>query len=214
MEIKQFTYRKPNESELTPLNLSDITTIYLHHTSNYNGIFKDTDYHLDSKKWTWNGYGYYLDDNNIWEVRGFKFMNAGVSGYNHCSVNIVCKGNYDTNELSRKYIDRLKWLIKELIPQLPSLKYIRPHRHDYPTTCPGYKFPLHEFNLTNLKKELEGESMLSKELSQKIADLEQRIVKVEELYVELAKSLKKETDRVSDGFKKFQPIFSWFRTKK
>ena len=114
MEIIDYIYRKPNFIEHLRISPSLIDTINIHHTSNYNSIDTNTNYHIDSKKWAWNGYGYYISKGLIYKIRGMEYQNAATRGHNHHTVNITIEGNYDVHTLSD--IDRkaLEWLIEYL----------------------------------------------------------------------------------------------------
>ena len=133
-----FQYRNP----LTPLNLSNIQYIVVHHaeavTASPEEIHK---WHLNNG---WSGFGYneYIrKDGTVYIGRGDN-VGAQCLGYNSISYGICCEGNYDVENIMPKeqqasLVERLKYHKQ----RLANLKKIVGHRDLYATDCPGNYFP-------------------------------------------------------------------------
>jgi hypothetical protein len=143
MQIIDYTYRKPKY--LDPISPTQIDTIVMHNTSNYNSIDTNTDYHIDHNAWNWNGYGYYLVRGLIYKVRGMEYQNAAVRGHNHHTVNIAIEGNYDIDHLTEVNIKALEWLIGHLKKENDNIQYVKGHRNFNNTSCPGKNIDTNKF---------------------------------------------------------------------
>lgn len=157
MQIKEYTYRKPDY--LNSNDLKNITSIAIHHTSNNNDINVNTDYHMDHNGWTWNGYGYVVEDGVPYKVRGYEYQNAAVKGYNDKVVSIAVKGNYNTSIPSQKDIEAVQYIIDHVKSKVPSINNIHGHNFWNDTTCPGKLFPTKTLKVNKVeyvtKQELE-----------------------------------------------------------
>lgn len=145
MNIIDYTYRKPSWIEHLRISLTSIDTIVVHNTGNYNSIDTNTTYHIDTKKWSWNGYGFYISKGLIYKVRGMEYQNAAVRGHNHHTVNIAIEGNYDVNTLSNIDKKALEWLIVHLKKENDNIKHVKGHRDFNETSCPGKNINTNSF---------------------------------------------------------------------
>lgn len=148
MEIIKYMYRRPQYLDTN--RLEQIDSIAVHHTGNDNSIDTNTDYHMDSNGWAWNGYNYYLVNDEIYEVRGFNFKGAGVKHENHHVISIAVQGNYNTKIPSQNVIDNLQWLCNHLKQKVPSIKEINGHNKWNQTSCPGRYFPIQKIKLNEI----------------------------------------------------------------
>lgn len=145
MEIIPWKYRKPSQKLLDNIkfeDLSKIDSIAWHNTANNNNIYVNTDYHMDTKSWLWLGYGYYIRDGKIYEVRGYQYQNAGVGGHNNHIISCVIEGDYDTRIPSQENIECAIWLTKYLKSKLASIVNVEGHNFWNNTICPGKLFPI------------------------------------------------------------------------
>lgn len=157
MEIKKYKYRFPNY--LTLNNLKLIDSIAIHHTGNDNSIDVNTDYHMDVNDWLWLGYNYYIENDTVYEVRGYKFKGASVAHNNEHILSIAVEGNYNTKIPTQKTLDLLQQLCDYLKAEVPTIKNIGGHNKWNDTDCPGRFFPIKKIKLNDVqfatKQELE-----------------------------------------------------------
>ena len=158
INIEEYTYRR-DLNKLSLLNPNHIDSIALHHmahpTHNLNQV---TDWHLDGNKWSWCGYGYWIGfDGKIYEVRGHKYMNAGVMSHNGHIVSVGLQGDYSSgNPMPSAQYDSTVKLVHYLKSQLQNAKTVDVHSRWNYTTCAGKYFPL-DYIKNDLKKyELQG----------------------------------------------------------
>ena len=205
MQIIDYTYRKPKY--LDPISPTQIDTIVIHNTSNYNSIDTNTDYHIDKKAWNWNGYGYYLVRGLIYKIRGMEYQNAAVRGHNHHTVNIAVEGNYDIHTLS--VVDRkaLEWLIGYLKKENDNIKHVKGHRNFNQTSCPGRNIDTNKFVKFLEKKDDKYDILLQDneflirnniELIAEVERLDKLIRKEREKYDELKKIYKEKVKELQD----------------
>lgn len=154
MKIKEYAYRKPSNLKLNDLSLLD--TIVWHHSKDEGTMNGHTDYHMDKKKWSWNGYGYVVDSLTTWKVRGVEFMNAGVYEHNHHTVSCMIIGDFNKGYPEWYEFMRAVALTIQLQTQYPQLKYIKQHNDFGGTECPGRYFDLEllKFYVNILKNRL------------------------------------------------------------
>jgi len=143
IETNRFTFK----STLTPLNLSKVTNLTLHHmahaTASADMVHK---WHLD-RGWLGIGYNYFITfDGRIIECRGLN-LGAHASGFNSVSIGIGFQGDYQNVNTSMpdEQFNAGMWLIKKLMNDIPTINNINGHRDLMSTTCPGQNFPLVEF---------------------------------------------------------------------
>ena len=175
MEINKYNYRRGGY--LTPLDLSKIDSIAIHHTENDNSIDVNTDYHMDVNKWSWLGYNYYIAHGVIYEVRGYKYKAAGVKHENHHVMSIAVQGNYDIKIPSQKDMDALQYLCDYLKAKVPSIKNIKGHNHWNQTSCPGKLFPIKTLKLNN------NDYVTKQQLDSELKKIKQDIRKLKEVLI-------------------------------
>lgn len=163
MKIVEWEYRKDTQRP-SKLDLNKVNTLFLHHTSNNNGIKIDTDYQVDHNGYYGLGYNFYYDHDidTLYVARGLEYEGAHTRGFNN-HLGLAIKGNYDKESMSNEKIEKIENVIKYIFELVPTLTQIKGHKEVYNTSCPGSKFPLTHFKslsyLTNeteeLKKEIE-----------------------------------------------------------
>ena len=157
-------HKIPNQiikGKLTPLNLSKVTGIALHHMAQDKWSVKDVEaYHVYSNKWIAIGYNYWIDfDGTIYEGRGLN-VGAHIEGFNSTTIGIGFRGNFQsgtnigltkmTDEQFNAGIDLINWL-KE---KIPTIKKVGGHKDFAPSQCPGNTFPLAEM-ISGKRREVE-----------------------------------------------------------
>jgi hypothetical protein len=153
MQIIDYTYRKPKFLKSLEISASNIDTIGLHNTGNNNDIKMNTDYHIDTKKWAWLGYSFYIEKGKIYRIRGMEHQDAGIKGHNWHTVNIAIEGNYNKDYISKQDMKALEWLIRYLKEKNPHIKYIKGHNSFSNTSCPGKNIDV-ELIIANTQKEV------------------------------------------------------------
>jgi hypothetical protein len=168
MEIKKANIKW--KYALTPLDLSKVDAIALHHMAHPTaGIAEIDKWHKD-KGWAGFAYNYWIGfDGQIWEGRGFN-QGAGVTSQNSHIISIGFQGNYEPfkdvrgnmvqyeTEMPKLQFDAGVWLIRHLLKLLPSIKVVEGHKYFEQTSCPGKYFPL---------EQMKGESVLTWEQKNK-----------------------------------------------
>lgn len=155
---------------LTPLDLSKVDAIALHHMAHPTaGIAEIDKWHKD-KGWAGFAYNYWIGfDGQIWEGRGLN-QGAGVTSQNSHIISIGFQGNYEPffdtrgnmvqyeTEMPQAQYEAGVWLIRHLLKLLPSIKVVEGHKYFEQTSCPGKYFPL---------EQMKGESVLTWEQKNK-----------------------------------------------
>ena len=156
-----FDYRKPKNLKLN--NVSLIDTIGIHHTGNDNDIWTNTNFHIDTNRWQWNGYGYYIHNGKTYIVRGYEYKNASIEEHNAHTVNIAIQGDYENNFVSEIDKKATKKLISRLLKELPNIKAIEGHNFFDSNICPGKNMPMDEFkSLLMTKEEVKFQKILER----------------------------------------------------
>lgn len=139
-------------SPLSPLNLSRVDAIALHHMASPTAdIYEVERWHL-GQNWRAFGYNYWIGfDGTVYEGRGLH-MGAGVANQNDHILSIGFQGNYQSGlsgvALSPPMgdaqfnagIDLIHWLQE----RVPTIKTVAGHKDFMATACPGDQFPLKE----------------------------------------------------------------------
>lgn len=154
MDMVKFRYRL-DETKLTLNDTSKLDSIALHNTGSDNNIVTDTDWHMDGNKWSWIGYGYWVDKKgNIYECRGFKYQNTAVQDNNSHIVSIAFQGNYNVNyPMPKEQFEAGVELINHIKSKLPNITNIDGHKAWTETDCPGKYFPLQNMISASSTKE-------------------------------------------------------------
>ncbi len=138
---------KPNlqwRGALTPLILSMVDGIALHHMDHPTADLWIVDGWHKGNGWLGIGYNYFVDfQGNLYECRGLN-EGAGVLGHNNHLINIGFQGDYNRVD---KAMPEAQFragveLIKYLKGIIPSVKTVAGHKTWNNTTCPGQYFPL------------------------------------------------------------------------
>jgi N-acetylmuramoyl-L-alanine amidase len=135
-----FNYRNP----LTPLVLSNIKYIVVHHAEAINATPEDIHkWHLDNG---WAGFGYneYIrKDGTVYIGRGDN-VGAQCYGYNSVSYGICAEGNYDIElSMPKELFDSLVERLKFHKNRFTNVKIVG-HRDLFNTDCPGKNFPFEQ----------------------------------------------------------------------
>ncbi|MBQ7076043.1 MAG: N-acetylmuramoyl-L-alanine amidase [Clostridia bacterium] len=138
---------------LTPLVLSKVDTIVLHHMAHPIADVKMVEnWHVNGNGWCAIGYNYWIGfDGKIYKGRG---LNKGAAVENHNShiISIGFQGDYSQKSATmpdsqfNSGIDLILWLKSKI----PGAKSIVGHKQFGGTICPGQYFPLEE--MKTLKK--------------------------------------------------------------
>lgn len=132
---------------LTPLNLSKVTAIALHHMEH---LTADIDiihqWHL-ARGWKGFAYNYFIDFNgNIYECRGLNIGGGLYEPHNDYTISIGFQGHYDiSKEMPEAQFNAGVKLINHLKTKIPTITLITGHRYWQPEkTCPGKYFPIED----------------------------------------------------------------------
>lgn len=144
MEIKKTDLKW--KGKLTPLLVSKVKRIMLHHTAHPTWTIEEThNYHVRTNGWVGIGYNFFIEkDGTICEARGFN-IGAGASGYNKDSLHICFAGDFETQEPTPEQIKSGKWLVSYLLTLCSNGTEVVGHKDIGKTACPGTNFPLNEF---------------------------------------------------------------------
>ena len=186
MQIYDYNYRKPKYLKSLEINPNKIDTIGLHNTGNNNNINANTDYHIDSNKWAWLGYGYYIAKGKIYRIRGSKYQNAGIKGHNNHTVNIAIEGNYNKDYISEEDGKALEWLIMYLKKENDNIKHVKGHNFFNNTICPGKNFNIEYFEQFLYKKEINYDTIID-ELRKQVKTCEIEIKRLERIVIKSRK---------------------------
>lgn len=139
------TLRKTGE--LTPLNLSKVDSIALHHMEHPTATFRDVErWHVEDNEWRAIGYNFWIGfDGKIYVGRGFN-VGAGVGNNNSHVISIGFQGAYHEtgNEMPEAQYEAGVKLIKWLKLRVDAITTIGGHGSWNSTSCPGDSFPLEE----------------------------------------------------------------------
>ena len=144
MEIKKNNLKW--KGKLTPLLVSKVKRIILHHTAHPTWTITEThNYHVTGNGWIGIGYNFFIEkDGTIIEGRGFN-IGAGATGYNKDSLHICFAGNFEIENPTKEQIKSGKWLVSYLLSLCPNDTKVMGHKDVGSTACPGKNFPLQEF---------------------------------------------------------------------
>ena len=139
------------KGRFTPLNLSKVTGIALHHMANPTWSVKDTEsYHVNTNGWSAIGYNYWIGfDGTIYEGRGLN-LGAHVAGANSISIGIGFQGNFQSgtnvalSTMTDSQFNSGVELIEYLKAKIPSINKVGGHKDFGASSCPGNTFPLDE----------------------------------------------------------------------
>lgn len=141
--------------------LKKVNKIIIHHSQSEKiSLNKIRELHVNIRGWEDIGYHYiignkseFVEDGKIYKGREKKFVGAHVFGQNFDSIGICLMGNLDINPPTKKQIQSLIKLLKELLKEYNlSVKDIKCH-NEFPEvikSCPGKNF-----DLEKVKKHLE-----------------------------------------------------------
>jgi N-acetylmuramoyl-L-alanine amidase len=150
------TWRNGKEYQKTPLKLSSVDGIAIHHMAHPSWNFYDVhNFHRDSREWFGVGYNYWIGfDGKIYEGRGLS-QGAGVKSHNDHLINIGFQGNYQLGSVNYQTempdsqfnagVDLINWLQAKI----PTIRTIHGHKYWQSTACPGNYFPLVEMISNN-----------------------------------------------------------------
>lgn len=132
------------QSPLTPLDLTLIDSIALHHMDHPTADFYEVErWHLN-QGWSAFGYNFWIDfDGNVYVGRGWN-RGAGVANQNSHILSIGFQGDYEVANTSmpeaqfQAGVELIKWLQE----QVPTAQEIGGHGDFSATLCPGKYFPL------------------------------------------------------------------------
>lgn len=140
---KAFEWARP----LTPLNLSSVSGIALHHMAHATaGMDLIHQWHL-ARGWKGFAYNYWIDfEGNVYECRGLNSGGGLFDPLNDTVLSVGFQGDYNTSKVMPKdQYDAGVDLIRHLKQQIPSIDVVHGHKHwQDNTSCPGKFFPLSE----------------------------------------------------------------------
>ncbi|MDL2273965.1 N-acetylmuramoyl-L-alanine amidase [Oscillospiraceae bacterium OttesenSCG-928-G22] len=129
---------------LSPLDLSRVDAIALHHMAHPTASIHDVHgWHL-AQDWVGIGYNYFVGlDGIVYEGRGLH-RGAGVKDQNHHIISVGFQGDFQTKQVGMNDaqfaagVAVIRWL-RETIP---GIKTVGGHKDFGATACPGRYFPL------------------------------------------------------------------------
>lgn len=131
---------------LTPLNLSKVDSIALHHMAHPTADVKTVEGWHINQGWSAFGYNFWVAfDGTVYAGRWFN-QGAGVENQNSHIISIGFQGDYHskpTNMPDAQFnagVELIEW-VRE---QVPTIKKIGGHKDFMATACPGQYFPLTE----------------------------------------------------------------------
>ena len=150
-------HKIPNQiikGNLTPLNLSKVTGISIHHMAHPTADVKTVEgWHVNNQGYSAIGYNYFVAfDGTIYEGRGLN-LGAHTLGYNNVTIGIGFQGNFHNgtnlalSDMSDVQFNAGLELIKWLKEKIPSIVKVGGHKDYTSTACPGNMFPLYEMVL-------------------------------------------------------------------
>ncbi len=142
IQKKEFQWARP----LSPLDLSKVTGIALHHMAHPTaGMDEIHRWHL-AKGWKGFAYNYWVDYNgNVYECRGLNIGGGLLDPLNETVISIGFQGDYDkTQEMPKAQFMAGCEIIQYLRTLIPTINIVDGHKHWQATSCPGKYFPLEE----------------------------------------------------------------------
>lgn len=126
--------------------------IVLHHAAASQATPQQIhEWHL-KRGWIGAGYNVYVrKDGSVWELRPLWAVGAHAEGVNSESIGVCAEGIYHPSssqpydrEMPAAQLDALVKVIKDLLEEYPSIKWIKGHKEvpGAATACPGCYFPL------------------------------------------------------------------------
>lgn len=181
---KAFEWARP----LTPLNLSSVSGIALHHMDHATaGMDEIHQWHL-AKGWKGFAYNYWIDfEGNTYECRG---LNAGGGLYdplNDTILSIGFQGDYSkTKQMPAAQFNAGVELISYLKSSMPTINTVDGHKHwQDNTSCPGQYFPLSKMIDAVNGVSIMGKSELSVEQMRKfLREINPNAPEIEQLYLD------------------------------
>jgi len=126
--------------DLTPLNLSKIQYIVIHHAEAINCTAQDIhDWHL-KKGWLGAAYNAFINkQGEIWLLRGDN-QGAHCLDYNSISYGICCEGDYEVEQqMPEAQLQALILMVKYQLSRFANVQVVK-HGTLIPTLCPGKYF--------------------------------------------------------------------------
>lgn len=139
---------------LTPLTLSKVDAIALHHMAGEGDVKAIEAAHIN-QGWRAIGYNYWIDyDGTVYEGRGLH-VGAGVENQNGHIVSIGFRGDYHSapKTMPDAQFNAGVELILWLKAQIPTIRTVGGHKDFMATACPGQYFPLKELQTLKLREE-------------------------------------------------------------
>ena len=150
----------PNQiinGRLTPLALSGVDCIVLHHMAHKTADVKTVEQWHIQNGWNAIGYNYWIGfDGTVYRGRGLNVGAAVLNNNSHC-ISIGFQGDYESNAQSMPdaQFNAGVELILYLMQEVKSVKKIVGHKYFGGSVCPGRYFPLEE--MQKLKKREDDE---------------------------------------------------------
>lgn len=131
----------PDPQLQNPMSREVFNTVVVHHSAMalYEGPREIQYAHMHERGFLDIGYHFVLDGRGrIYEGRDLAVHGAHVREHNAGTLGIVLMGNYEELTPSAEQVDRLKWLVRELMQHHP-LTHLAGHGDLLPgkTLCPG-----------------------------------------------------------------------------
>lgn len=142
IQKKAFNWARP----LTPLKLSQVTGIALHHMAHPTaGMDEIHQWHL-ARGWKGFAYNYWIDfEGNVYECRGLNSGGGLLDPLNDVVISIGFQGDYDKSaEMPPAQFMAGCEIIRHLRLKVPTITTVAGHKHWQATSCPGKYFPLEE----------------------------------------------------------------------
>jgi hypothetical protein len=173
-----FRYAKP----LTPLNLSKVFFVILHHTE--IAVAEPADIHQWHLGNGWDGFGYneYIRKNGSTYIGRGDNIGAHCMGMNANAYGICFEGNYDTENMPKAQFDAGMERIKHNMLRFVNCTGVYRHGRFVATSCPGKNFPYSA--LVERSTDLDWKRIIEKVSTDKSLEWEKAI----ELAVRVAKS--------------------------
>ncbi len=125
-------------------NITDITTITIHHTVGVTSIKNIANYHVNTRGWPGIGYHYVIkQDGSVYKTNNLSTISyhAGVVGEqnNNYALGIAMIGDFTSKSPTQAQLKAIKQLVEYLQTDLSRAKYILPHKlmPRQTTSCPG-----------------------------------------------------------------------------
>lgn len=137
---------------LQDLNLSKVDSIALHHMAHPTADIKTVEGWHINQGWRALGYNFWVGfDGTVYEGRGFK-LGAGVENQNGHIISIGFQGDYHSSPrtMPDAQFNAGVDIIKYVMENVPTARFIGGHREFMSTACPGDFFPAEE--MKTLKK--------------------------------------------------------------